>query len=132
MTKPVQECDDILKSVETYLAGFQKDLSTVSAEIETLQSRSSTMNSKLENRQNVERLLGPVVEQITFAPALVRKLNEGSIDDHYTKALEELNNRLKLIASDSEGTKIIRGFADLRPVLEQLSDRVSSLPPCLL
>lgn len=90
------------------------------------------MNSKLENRQNVERLLGPVVEQITFAPALVRKLNEGSIDDHYTKALEELNNRLKLIASDSEGTKIIRGFADLRPVLEQLSDRVSSLPPCLL
>ena len=88
------------------------------------------MNSKLENRQNVERLLGPVVEQITFAPALVRKLNEGSIDEHYTKALEELNSRLKLITSDSKGAKTIKGFDDLRPVLYQLSDRVSPLPAC--
>jgi len=119
--------------VEKYLAGFQNDLSIVSAEIETLQSRSTTMSTKLENRQNVEKLLGPVVEQITFAPVLVRKLNEGSIDGHYTKGLEELDSRLKLIASDSQGTKNVRAFGDLKPVLDLLSDRVSSLPPhCLL
>ena len=54
----ISACDKVLDSVETYLKGFQADLGTVSAEIETLQNRSTEMNTRLENRKVVEKLLG--------------------------------------------------------------------------
>jgi len=46
-----QACDEVLKTVESYLSSFQTDLGLVSAEIETLQTRSQALNRRLENRK---------------------------------------------------------------------------------
>ena len=70
--KSIIACDEVLKSVETYLTNFQSDLEAVSAEIESLQNRSIALNTKLENRKTVEKLLGPAVEDISLSPAVVR------------------------------------------------------------
>src|SRR3954469_12759153 len=63
--KSILACDEVLKSVETYLTNFQTDLAAVSAEIESLQNRSIALNTKLQNRKVVEKLLGPAVEDIS-------------------------------------------------------------------
>ncbi len=51
----IRACDDILSSVETNLTSFRNDLATVSADIETLQARSTGLNVRLENRKAVEK-----------------------------------------------------------------------------
>ncbi|KAL6719841.1 Vacuolar protein sorting-associated protein 52 [Lecanora helva] len=120
--KSILACDDVLSSVETSLFNFQKDLGAVSAEIETLQSRSTTLNTKLENRKAVEKLLGPAVEEVSISPAIITKLCDGPIDQAWVKALEVLEKRLNNVESKlSEPDKILAA-SDLKPLLEDLAN----------
>ena len=114
----------MLKSVETSLTSFQKDLGVVSAEIETLQNRSSALSTKLENRRVVEKLLGPAVEDITISPAVVRTISEGVIDENWMLALNELERRSKVVNSKAEGSHSIRALADIKPIFVDLLNKV--------
>ena len=114
-----------MKSVETYLTGFQSDLGAVSTEIESLQSRSSAMNSKLENRRVVEKLLGPAVEDLSLSPAIVRKIADGPVDDGWIRALAELEKRSKIVQARAKEPKKVKAIDDLSPLLESLTNRVS-------
>ena len=109
------------------LTNFQKDLGTVSAEIETLQSRSTTLNTRLENRRVVEKLLGPAVEEISIAPAIVRTISEGSIDQDWVKALAELEKRSKAIDGKMKGPDKILAITDIKPLLDDLTNKVNAI-----
>jgi len=119
-----QACDDVLRSVEVSLTGFQKDLGVVSAEIETLQSRSTALNTRLENRRVVEKLLGPAVEEISLAPAVVKTISEGPIDQNWIEALEELEKRSKVIDEKMSGSVKILAVTDIKPLLLDLTNKV--------
>ena len=114
--------------MESYLTGFQTDLGAVSAEIETLQSRSTALNTKLENRRVVEKLLGPSVEDLSLSPAVVRTISEGPIDESWVKALGDLEKRTKLIESRQQDQQSLKALDDLKPLLENLNNRVSCVP----
>lgn len=120
-----QACDDVLKSVEVSLSNFQKDLGNVSAEIETLQSRSTALNTRLENRKVVEKILGPAVEDISIAPTVVKKITEGAIDHDWVKALDILEKRSRAIESKSKGSEKVLAIGDVKPLLEDLQNLVS-------
>jgi len=122
--RSITACDQVLKSVETYLTGFQADLGAVSSEIETLQSKSAAMNSKLENRRVVEKLLGPAVEDISLSPAVVRKISEEQIDESWVKALTELEKRYKAIEIRAKEDKKMKAIHDLKPLLDDLVAKV--------
>jgi vacuolar protein sorting-associated protein 52 len=123
----VQACDQVLKSVETYLTGFQADLGAVSAEIETLQSRSTSMNSKLENRKVVEKLLGPAVEEFSLSPDVVRRIVDGPIDEAWIKSLADLEKRIKSVHSKAKEQSKTKALEDLLPILENLKNKVSCM-----
>ncbi|KAG2166333.1 Vps52-domain-containing protein [Aureobasidium pullulans] len=118
--KSIVACDEVLKSVENYLTSFQADLAAVSAEIETLQNRSSALNTKLETRKQVEKLLAPEVDALTISPAIVRKISDGPIDDSWIKALEDLEKRSKTIDSKAPRSK---SAADLKPLIDSLKNK---------
>lgn len=118
-------CDDVLESVEKYLASFQTDLASVAAEIETLQSRSTSLNDKLENRKKVERLLGPTVDRIFIPPHVVKKVSEGPVDEAFIQSLEELQKRAKALSSANE-LRDVKAVQDLNPLIENLENSVSS------
>ena len=124
-------CDDVLKSVEVSLTNFQKDLGAVSTEIETLQSRSTTLNTKLGNRRVVEKLLVPAVEEISIAPAVVKKISEGPIDYAWVKALEDLEKRSKTIESMARGPDNVLAVSDVQPLLKDLMNLVRFFAPQL-
>ncbi|KAF4587547.1 Vps52 / Sac2 family protein [Ophiocordyceps camponoti-floridani] len=117
-------CDDILNSVEANLASFRNDLAAVSADIETLQSRSGALNRRLENRNKVERVLGPLVEELSVPPDIVTTISEGPIDDQWLKALSEVDRR-----AVAQGKKMAprsghpKAFEELGPLLEKLKLR---------
>ncbi|RDW91073.1 Vps52-domain-containing protein [Coleophoma crateriformis] len=116
----IRACDDVLNSVETNLTSFQNDLAQVSAEIETLQGRSTALSIRLENRKVVEAGLGPIVEEISVSPAVVRKIVEGTIDEAWVRALSEVEKRSKAMDSKFKERRNIKGISDLKPLLDNL------------
>ena len=116
-------CDEVLKSVETYLTNFQSDLEAVSAEIESLQNRSLDLNTKLENRKAVEKLLGPAVEDVSISPAVVRKIAEGPVDEGFVLALADIEKRSNNINAKAKENPDLKAFKDIKPLLDDLTNR---------
>ena len=82
------------------------------------------MNTKLENRKVVEKLLGPAVEDICIAPATVKQISEGPIDHAWMKALEELEIRRRTIDSKIRGSDKVLAVSEVKPLLEDLTNLV--------
>ncbi|KAF2193292.1 Sac2 family protein [Zopfia rhizophila CBS 207.26] len=121
--KSILACDEVLKSVETYLTNFQSDLGAVSAEIESLQNRSIALNTKLENRKVVEKLLGPAVEDISISPAVVKKIAEGPMDEGFLKAILELEKRSKPINTKVKEQPDVKALGDIKPLIDDLTNK---------
>jgi hypothetical protein len=86
------------------------------------------MNTKLENRKVVEKLLGPSVEDLSLPPSVVRKISDGNVDEAWIKALADLEKRHKTVATrKKEQQTPLRAMADLLPLLENLTHRVRHL-----
>lgn len=117
-------CDDVSKAVEMYLSDFKSELGTVSAEIESLQTRSVELNAMLANRRNVEQLLGPAVEEISISPKTVRLIAEGPIDDNWVKALHEIETRTASIEAKAASASNTKSIDDVRPLLGELKNKV--------
>jgi len=71
----------------------------------------------------VENGLGPVVEEISVSPAVVRKVVEGAIDEAWVRALAEVEKRSKALDTKSKEQRNIKGITDLRPLLEHLINK---------
>ncbi|CAN9351568.1 unnamed protein product [Alternaria alternata] len=121
--KSILACDEVLKSVEANLTNFQSDLEAVSAEIESLQNRSIALNTKLENRKVVEKLLGPAVEDISISPAVVRKIAEGPVDEGFVRALTEVEKRSKAVNDKAKENPELAAIKDVKPLLDDLINR---------
>ena len=121
--RSIQACDEILSSVETNLTSFRNDLATVSADIESLQARSTTLNVKLENRKAVEKCLGPIVEELSVPPHVVSKIAEGHIDETWAKVLSDLDKRVTAQRKNTNQTES-KAMAELGPLLEKLTLKV--------
>ncbi|RYO75484.1 hypothetical protein DL766_002571 [Monosporascus sp. MC13-8B] len=118
--RSIRACDEVLSSVETNLTSFRNDLAAVSADIESLQARSTALNIRLENRKAVEKGLGPVVEEISVSPAVVSKIADGHIDESWVKALAEVDKRAAAYKKSSSSTERGKCLQDLGPLLEKL------------
>jgi hypothetical protein len=121
--KSILACDEVLKSVETYLTSFRADLANVSSEIESLQNRSTALNNKLQNRKVVEKVLGPEVEALALSPAVVRKITEGVVDESWVRALDELEKRSRAIDTKLKEGKDIKALQDVRPFIDDVSSK---------
>ncbi|KAI8656655.1 hypothetical protein LRP88_11964 [Fusarium phalaenopsidis] len=118
--RSIEACDDVLNSVEINLASFRNDLATVSADIESLQTRSAALNRRLENRKQVEKALGPLVEELSLSPEVISKISEGHIDETWAKMLAELDRKTVSFKKKSE-TRPSKAAKDLEPILEKLT-----------
>nr|OQO24929.1 hypothetical protein B0A51_10624 [Rachicladosporium sp. CCFEE 5018] len=122
--RDIANCDQVLLSVETYLTSFKADLAAVAQEIETLQNWSANLNTKLDNRKVVEKVLGTEVEALIIPPAVIKKLVEGNVDEVWVKALEEFERRTKLIDKKlSQPDSSSAAAESLRPLIESVSDK---------
>ncbi|KAG6041668.1 hypothetical protein E4U41_002942 [Claviceps citrina] len=120
--RSITACDDVLNSVEINLASFRNDLAAVSADIESLQERSAALNRRLQNRQDVEKALGPLVEELSLSPEVISKISTGRIDDSWMKILCELDRRLAANEKKSaSGLQSSKASAELGPLLKKLS-----------
>lgn len=120
--------------MELNLTSFRNDLASVSADIESLQSRSTALTRRLDNRKNVEKVLGPLVEELSIPPEAISKIAEGHIDESWAKMLSEIDRRAAAHEkrSSSEQNKALE---DLSPLLEKLIAKViyaMAVLPCII
>ncbi|KAF7547790.1 hypothetical protein G7Z17_g7477 [Cylindrodendrum hubeiense] len=118
--RSIAACDDVLNSVENNLTSFRNDLATVSSDIESLQARSTALSRRLENRKEVEKALGPLVEELSLPPDVISKISEGHIDDTWAKMLAELERRASSFKKKTDSQQI-NASKDLGPLLEKLT-----------
>ncbi|KAK4450698.1 Sac2 family-domain-containing protein [Podospora aff. communis PSN243] len=118
--RSIRACDDILSSVETNLTSFRNDLAAVSADIESLQARSSALNTRLENRKAVEKGLGPVVEELSVSPTIVSRIVDGHIDEAWIKVLADLDKRVAAYKKNSQQQTQSKAVEDIGPLLDKL------------
>jgi len=111
--------------VEASLTNFQTDLALVSAEIETLQSRSKALKTMLENRKLVEKLLSHTVEDLSISPAVVRKISEDAINEDWVKALLHLERQSDNSQRKMKSQVVIKAVEDVKPLLSNLTKKVS-------
>jgi len=121
--RSIGACDDVLNSVELNLTSFRNDLASVSADIEFLQSRSTALTRRLDNRRSVEKALGPLVEELSIPPEAISKLAEGHIDESWAKMLNEIDRRAVAHEKRSSGQQN-KALEDLGPLLEKLVAKV--------
>ena len=126
--RSIHACDDVLNSVETYLANFQTDLAAVSADIESLQARSTALNRRLDNRKALEKALGPLVEELSVSPEVISKISEGHIDESWAKMLNEIDRRAAAHEKRSNSRQI-KASEDLGPLLDKLTAKVGITSP---
>lgn len=119
----IAESDQVLSNVEAYLTNFKAELGQVSAEIENLQDRSSQINAQLENRRQVEKLLGPAVEDVSISPTTVRAIAEGPIDDNFMRALAEVEARSAILEGKKDDAGPVKALEDVKPMLEDLKSK---------
>lgn len=121
--KSITACDDILTSVEANLANFRDDLANVSADIESLQDRSTALNQRLENRRKVEKALAPMVEDLSLSPEIITKIAAGPIDESWIKILAELDRRATSFKKRAAEPTQSKAASDLAPLLEKLTQK---------
>ncbi|POR36638.1 Vacuolar protein sorting-associated protein 52 A [Tolypocladium paradoxum] len=120
--RSITACDDVLNSVETNLASFRNDLAAVSADIESLQARSTALNRRLQNRKEVEKTLGPLVEELSLSPETISKISGGHIDESWAKMLSEVDRRAAAHKKKtSSGSAHYKAAEELGPLLEKLT-----------
>lgn len=116
--KQVKQCDNILERMEDMLSHFKSDLGTISAEIQSLQDKSTAMKTKLKNRLGAQQLLSIVVGSIDIPAEMVKSLTEGEIDEEFSDWLAVLTDRLKYLADPANRTSVAAN--ELFPVVEKL------------
>lgn len=119
--RSIKACDEVLKSVESYLSAFQTDLGTVSAEIESLQNRSLSLGRQLDNRRNVEKLLGPIIDDVVFPPNDIRRLVEGEVNESWVKALYQTDRRVSAI--NGKDSMKVKAVQEVQPELENITHK---------
>ncbi|PNY23998.1 Vacuolar protein sorting-associated protein [Tolypocladium capitatum] len=120
--RSITACDDVLNSVEANLASFRNDLAAVSADIESLQARSTALNRRLENRREVEKALGPLVEELSVSPETISKISGGHIDESWAKMLSEVDRRAEAHKKKTSlGSAHNKAAEELGPLLEKIT-----------
>ncbi|CAH0482526.1 unnamed protein product [Peronospora belbahrii] len=126
----VQDCDNLLAKMQEMLLGFQADLGSISDEIRYLQDESIGMNIKLKNRRETEEKLQMYLDQVVVAPSLIKKIDEGEMNEVYLHALVTLNGKLRYAAmsdQDTLGLGLVpsqtAAFSDVKAQLKKLKAR---------
>jgi len=121
--RSIQACDDVLNSVEINLASFQKWPSTSFGGDRDTASTLLSFECQVGEQKACRKWVGPIVEEISVSPAVVRKIVEGAIDEAWVRALAEVEKRTKALDAKSKELRNIRGINDLKPMLENLVNK---------
>ncbi|KAG4102270.1 Vps52-domain-containing protein [Neocallimastix lanati (nom. inval.)] len=115
----IKNCDSILNNMETTLTKFKMELGLINNEIKKLQNQSFSINTKLHNREKVQKELEKLISGIFVSPDLINHICDDKVDEQYLKNVIELNKIMKFV-KEQPNKKLINSLKDIGPELERL------------
>jgi vacuolar protein sorting-associated protein 52 len=101
------------------LDGFQKNLCSISSEIQLLQQQSVDMNIKLKNRQSISGELSQFIDEMVVPEAMINTIMDSQVTDRtFLEYLHELNHKISFLYEKSPGE--INCFNDVHDILYKL------------
>lgn len=70
----------------------------------------------------MEKILGPVVEDVALSPSVIRRIVEGEVNDSWVKALKEADRKMKSI--EALDPSKVKATQDVKPELGRLTHKV--------
>jgi len=119
INEEIKNCDSILNNMETTLTKFKMELGLINNEIKKLQNHSFSINTRLHNREKVQKELEKLITGIFVSPNLINHIYEDSVDEQYLKNVIELNKIMKFV-KEQPNKKLIHSLKDIGPELERL------------
>lgn len=121
----ISACDQILERMENMLLDFQKDLGSISTEIQTLQRKSISMSQELTNRQAIRGQLSQFIDDISVPEGLIVGIMDLSVTDkEFLTQLQVLNHKIGFLKEQS--FKDTKACQDVRDILEKLRIKAMS------
>ncbi|RNA16068.1 vacuolar sorting-associated 52 -like protein [Brachionus plicatilis] len=118
----IKSCDNILETIESMLDGFQKNLSAISNEIQTLQHQSVTMNIQFKNRQSIRGELTQFIDEMVIPEGMIRTILEGQLTERsFLECLHELNHKIEFLYEKPPHD--IKCFNDIHEILYKLKTK---------
>lgn len=94
----IRKCDNTLEIIESMLDGFQKNLCSISSEIQLLQQQSVNMNVKLKNRQAIRGELSQFIDEMVVPEAMINTIMEDQVTERsFLEYLHELNHKISFL-----------------------------------
>ncbi|KAI8870139.1 Vps52-domain-containing protein [Ramicandelaber brevisporus] len=125
-------CDDILKTMESLLTGFQARLGHINNDIQLLHNDSNAMHTRLNNRSAAEHQLTRVIDGLAVPPWVITSIcNSPANSTEFATALNRLNKMLDFTRgsnnSNSSSSGQVAALSDILPVLDRLRLKASSV-----
>jgi len=105
--------------METTLTKFKMELGLINNKIRKLQNQSFSINTKLHNRETVQKELEKLISGIFVSPDLINHIYDDPVDEQYLKNVIELNKIMKFV-KEQPNKKLIHSLKDIGPELERL------------
>jgi hypothetical protein len=107
------------------LDGFQKNLCSISSEIQLLQQQSVNMNIKLKNRQSVRGELSQFIDEMVVPESMITTIMDGQLTERtFLEFLHELNHKINFLYEKSPSE--IKCFNDIHEILYKLKIKAIS------
>ena len=94
----------LLGNMETYLTGFQTDLSKMSGEIESVQKQSEKLACRLKNRVAIQKSVKSLLDGLYLTPQMIKcifdqdpSVSGGGGDSPFVSAVHDLNYKLHFV-----------------------------------
>ena len=116
--KEIKTCDNILMRMEDMLDTFQRDLGSISSEIQNLQSQSISMNVKLKNRQSVRGELSQFVDEMAVPEEMIQHIMDTPVSERkFLEQLHELSVKINFVKEQN-----FKEAYSAKDVIEQLEN----------
>ncbi|XP_063930835.1 vacuolar protein sorting-associated protein 52 homolog [Zophobas morio] len=114
----IKNCEQLLEDAEQLLGQFQSNLGEISFKIQTLQTQSLSLNTKLVNRRGVYDQIYSFISNSLMPPDMINCICESEVNETYMQYLLKLDERIEFFQNKSEKDYLCK--CDAQPSLDSL------------
>ncbi|CAN6666573.1 vacuolar protein sorting-associated protein 52 [Trichomonascus vanleenenianus] len=118
--------DSQLKDLQDHLIKFDRDLESVSKEMESLQTKSIGLKQKIEIRSQVDKKLSPVVQALVIPPTIVKQIiDQEAATPQWRAALRYvIKRREEMGKMTTEGNAVEAATAQMQLIVSKAVERI--------
>ncbi|ODV86795.1 hypothetical protein CANARDRAFT_27182 [[Candida] arabinofermentans NRRL YB-2248] len=115
--KVIKNSRVFLKPLFDYLLNFEQNLNKLSLEMEFLQNRSNQLNVEIQDKQQIDLQLTPIINDLIIPPEIIKSIVNDKLNENWIENLRFIIEKKEIYSKYERETKI-QSLQDLNKLLE--------------